>query len=124
MFRYCVYYLLFFICFSPEVIFRSRVIGTCPVTTDCVVGISRCEKQQQQLQRLASTQVVSAFGAPGTREYSVMSAFGAASTREYSVISALGTAGIRDYSSHLSVLVLQVLAGTQVISAVGTPGTR
>ena len=35
------------------------------------------------LQVLASTQVISAFGAPGTREYSVISAFGAPGTREY-----------------------------------------
>ena len=34
-----------FICFSPEVIFRSRVIGACPVTTDCIVAI----EQQQRL---------------------------------------------------------------------------
>ena len=29
--------------FPPEVIFRSRVIGACPVTTDCIVAISECE---------------------------------------------------------------------------------
>ena len=28
--------LLLFICFPPEVIFRCRVIGGCPVTTDCI----------------------------------------------------------------------------------------
>ena len=28
-----------FICVPPEVIFRSRVIGACPVTTDCIVAI-------------------------------------------------------------------------------------
>ena len=28
------------ICFPPEVIFRSRVIGACPVTTDCTVAMS------------------------------------------------------------------------------------
>ena len=39
-FSYCVYYLLFFICFPSEVIFRSRVIGACPVTTDCIVAMS------------------------------------------------------------------------------------
>ena len=38
-FSYCVYYLLFCICFPPEVIFRSRVIGACPVTTDCIVAM-------------------------------------------------------------------------------------
>ena len=32
-----------FICFPPEVIFRSRVIGACPVTTDCIVAMSYCE---------------------------------------------------------------------------------
>ena len=26
--------------FPPEVIFRSRVIGACPVTTDCIVAMS------------------------------------------------------------------------------------
>ena len=30
------YYLCFFV-FPPEVIFRSRVVGACPVTTDCIV---------------------------------------------------------------------------------------
>ena len=29
-----------FICFPPEVIFRSRVVGACPVTTDCMVAMS------------------------------------------------------------------------------------
>ena len=29
-----------FICFPPKVIFRSRVIGACPVTTDCIVAMS------------------------------------------------------------------------------------
>ena len=29
-----------FIRFPPEVIFRSRVIGACPVTTDCIVAMS------------------------------------------------------------------------------------
>ena len=29
-----------FICFPPEVIFHSRVIGACPVTTDCIVAMS------------------------------------------------------------------------------------
>ena len=29
-----------FICFPPEVIFRSRAIGACPVTTDCIVAMS------------------------------------------------------------------------------------
>ena len=32
-----------FICFTPEVIFHSRVIGACPVTTDCIVAMSWCE---------------------------------------------------------------------------------
>ena len=43
-FSYDVYYLpyqvpgyCFLFVFSPEVIFRSRVTGTCPVTTDCIV---------------------------------------------------------------------------------------
>ena len=60
-------------------------------------------------QVLASTQLISAFGTPGPREYSVISAFGAPGTREYLVISAFGTPGTRAYS---------------VISAFGTPGTR
>ena len=29
-----------FIRFPPEVIFRSRAIGTCPVTTDCIAAMS------------------------------------------------------------------------------------
>ena len=29
-----------FISFPAEVVFRSRVIGACPVTTDCIVAIS------------------------------------------------------------------------------------
>ena len=33
----------FFICFPPEVILCSRVIGACPVTTDCIVTMSLCE---------------------------------------------------------------------------------
>ena len=35
------YYLLFLlrsICFPPKVIFRSRVIGVCPATTDCIAA--------------------------------------------------------------------------------------
>ena len=32
-----------FICVPPEVIFHSRVIGACPVTTDCVVAMGQCE---------------------------------------------------------------------------------
>ena len=35
-----MYYLPFFICFPPEVIFPSRVTGACPVTTDCIVATS------------------------------------------------------------------------------------
>ena len=31
--------LVFIFCFLPEVIFRSRVIGVCPVTTDCFVAM-------------------------------------------------------------------------------------
>ena len=39
---YCVYYLLFLFVFLPEAIFlfRSRVIGACPVTTGCIVAMS------------------------------------------------------------------------------------
>ena len=29
-----------FICFPTEVIFRSRVIGACPVPTDCIAAMS------------------------------------------------------------------------------------
>ena len=37
----CVLYSVFcFICFPPEIIFHSRVIGACPVTTDSVVAMS------------------------------------------------------------------------------------
>ena len=35
---YC-YLSVFFICFAPEVIFRSTVIGACPVTADCIVAM-------------------------------------------------------------------------------------
>ena len=35
-----VHYLFSFTGFPPEVIFRSRVIGVCPVTTDCVAAMS------------------------------------------------------------------------------------
>ena len=31
------------ICFPPEVVFRSWVIGACPVTTDCIVAMSSWE---------------------------------------------------------------------------------
>ena len=44
----CVLYSVFIyygICFPPEVIFRSRVVGACPVTTDCIVAMSECEKK-------------------------------------------------------------------------------
>ena len=30
-------------CFPPEVIFHSRVLGACPVATDCIVAMSQCE---------------------------------------------------------------------------------
>ena len=39
LFQLCVLSSVF-ICFPPEVIFRSRVIGACPVTTDCIVAMS------------------------------------------------------------------------------------
>ena len=29
--------------FPPEVVFHSRVVGACPVTTDCFVAMSYCE---------------------------------------------------------------------------------
>ena len=32
-----------FICFPPEVIFRPRVIGACPLTTESIVAMSSCE---------------------------------------------------------------------------------
>ena len=38
LFQLCVLSSVF-ICFPPEVIFRSRVIGACPVTTDCIVAM-------------------------------------------------------------------------------------
>ena len=44
----CIILILFFICFPPEVIFRSRVTGACPVTTDCIVAMSSCENNEQQ----------------------------------------------------------------------------
>ena len=43
-FSFCVFHLLSFsICFTAEVIFRSRVIGACLVTTDCIVAMSYCQ---------------------------------------------------------------------------------
>ena len=40
-FSYCVNYLPFlFVFLLSEVIFRSRVVGACPVTTDCIVAMS------------------------------------------------------------------------------------
>ena len=38
----CTWYYLdsVLICFPPEVIFRFRVIGACPVTRDCIVAMS------------------------------------------------------------------------------------
>ena len=33
----------FFVCVPTEVVFRSRVIGACPVTTECIVAMSSCE---------------------------------------------------------------------------------
>ena len=80
--------------------------------------------------------VISAFGTPGTHEYSVIPAVATPGTREYSVISAVGTPGTREYSKSFQQLKLQVLASTQsfsdwysrysasTISAVGTSGTR
>ena len=35
-----VYYLLFLFAFLSKVIFHSRFIGACPVTTDCIVAMS------------------------------------------------------------------------------------
>lgn len=45
-------------------------------------------------------------------------------TREYSVISASGAPGTREYPRQFNFLVLRVLASTHVISASGTTGTR
>ena len=39
----CVLSSVFIFVFPPGVIFRSRVIGACPVTTDCIVAMSSCE---------------------------------------------------------------------------------
>ena len=55
-FRYCVCYLLILSVFFLGVIFRSRVIGACPVTTDCIVSMSWCrktttEKEKQKWQK-------------------------------------------------------------------------
>ena len=36
----CMNIIFCFICLPPEVLFRSRVIGACPVTTECVVAMS------------------------------------------------------------------------------------
>ena len=54
--------------------------------------------------RLASTELIPAFGTSDTREYPVISAFATPATREYSVISAFDTlATTREYLSHFSV---------------------
>ena len=53
--------------------------------------------------------VISAFGAPGTREYPVVSAPGTLGSREYSALPDFCALGTREYS---------------VISAFGTPGTE
>ena len=67
--------------------------------------------------------VISAFGTPGTREYSITSAVGTPGTHEYSIITAFGTPGTREYSV-IQLLVSQGPASAQVISALGTPGTE
>ena len=41
-----------FSCFPPEVVFRSRVVGACPVTTDCIVAMSYCENNNITLRYL------------------------------------------------------------------------
>ena len=38
-----------FICFPPEVILRSRVIGAGRVTTNCVVAKSLCENNNVEI---------------------------------------------------------------------------
>ena len=55
-----------FICFPPEEIFRSRVIGACPVTTDCIVAFFffRLAFTFQLLDKLWSQ--VSSLLSPGT----------------------------------------------------------
>ena len=39
----CQQVVCFLFVFPPEVIFRSRGIEACPVTTDCIVTMSKCE---------------------------------------------------------------------------------
>ena len=34
----CVLFCVFLFVFPPEVVFRSRVVGACPVSTDCIVA--------------------------------------------------------------------------------------
>ena len=57
------------ICFPPDVIFRSRVIGVCPVTTDFIVAI----QQQQQFMELARGLVIKVVHfAVGSHEINVI----------------------------------------------------
>ena len=44
----CISWCLFV--FPPQVIFRSRDIGACPVTTDCILAISWCENNNNSRQ--------------------------------------------------------------------------
>ena len=48
-----------FICFPPEVIFRSRVTEACPVTTDCIVAMSYCENNNNITLRYVKLRYVS-----------------------------------------------------------------
>ena len=43
-----------FICFPPEIILHSRVIGACPVTTDCIVAMTSCENNNNNRRALIS----------------------------------------------------------------------
>ena len=55
-FSCCAYYLLFSTFFPPEVIFRSRVIGACPVTTDFIVAgyvMRKCENNNNLIRFIA-----------------------------------------------------------------------
>ena len=44
-----------FIYFPPEVIFRSRVMGACLVDTDCIVAMSKCENNNNNVAKLTTS---------------------------------------------------------------------
>ena len=60
--------LVHYICFPPEVIFRSRVIGACPVTTDCIAAMSLCENNNNNTHR-QTDQIMAPCAHPGMKSF-------------------------------------------------------